>query len=121
MTAFQQLLDESVQKHGHLCAGQVIGVRMAMGADSRDVLLMVMRQGLWQIGAGILLGLGLGVDYSLLMTSRFREELAVRGDSPNQVADAVRVTVATAGADDAPVTVPATPASRVTEATAVAD
>jgi formylmethanofuran dehydrogenase subunit E len=27
---FQQLLDESVQKHGHLCAGQVIGVRMAM-------------------------------------------------------------------------------------------
>jgi putative ABC transport system permease protein len=40
---------------------QEIGVRMAMGADSRDVLLMVMRQGLWQIGAGILLGLGLGV------------------------------------------------------------
>ena len=27
-----------------------------------------------------LLGLGLGVDYSLLMTSRFREELASRGD-----------------------------------------
>ena len=25
-----------------------------------------------------LLGLGLGVDYSLLMTSRFREELALR-------------------------------------------
>ncbi len=44
-----------------------------------------------------LLGLGLGVDYSLLMTSRFREELASRGDSPTQVADAVRVTVATAG------------------------
>jgi RND superfamily putative drug exporter len=43
-----------------------------------------------------LLGLGLGVDYSLLMTSRFREELAAR-DGPDRVADAVRVTTATAG------------------------
>ena len=43
-----------------------------------------------------LLGLGLGVDYSLLMTSRFREELA-RRSGPDRVADAVRVTVATAG------------------------
>jgi len=43
-----------------------------------------------------LLGLGLGVDYSLLMTSRFREELAARR-GPDRVADAVRVTVATAG------------------------
>ena len=30
MEKFQKLLDESVKKHGHLCAGQVIGVRMAM-------------------------------------------------------------------------------------------
>ncbi len=44
-----------------------------------------------------LLGLGLGVDYSLLMTSRFREELALRPEGPDRVADAVRVTVATAG------------------------
>ncbi|MEA2631953.1 MAG: putative drug exporter of the superfamily [Chloroflexota bacterium] len=44
-----------------------------------------------------LLGLGLGVDYSLLMTSRFREELALRPDGPERVGDAVRVTVATAG------------------------
>jgi putative drug exporter of the RND superfamily len=56
-----------------------------------------------------LLGLGLGVDYSLLMTSRFREELAVRlGDRSEglnagraerdaAVEAAVRVTVATAG------------------------
>ncbi len=43
-----------------------------------------------------LLGLGLGVDYSLLMTSRFREELAHRR-GPDRVAEAVRVTVATAG------------------------
>ena len=44
-----------------------------------------------------LLGLGLGVDYSLLMTSRFREELALRPDGPDRVSDAVRITVATAG------------------------
>ena len=44
-----------------------------------------------------LLGLGLGVDYSLLLTSRFREELALRPAGPDRVSDAVRVTVATAG------------------------
>jgi RND superfamily putative drug exporter len=38
-------------------------------------------------------GLGLGIDYSLLLVSRFREELARRGPGP----DAVRATVATAG------------------------
>jgi RND superfamily putative drug exporter len=46
-----------------------------------------------------LLGLGLGVDYSLLMTSRFREEMAARADDPpeERVARAVETTVATAG------------------------
>src|SRR6266404_5433757 len=44
-----------------------------------------------------LLGLGLGVDYSLLMTSRFREELALRGWRPDAVEAAVGATVATAG------------------------
>jgi len=44
-----------------------------------------------------LLGLGLGVDYSLLMTSRFREELAARENQPDAVADAIGATVATAG------------------------
>jgi uncharacterized membrane protein YdfJ with MMPL/SSD domain len=38
-------------------------------------------------------GLGLGIDYSLLLVSRFREELARRGPG----AEAVRATVATAG------------------------
>ena len=44
-----------------------------------------------------LMGLGLGVDYSLLMTSRFREELAARGWRREAVEDAVGATVATAG------------------------
>ncbi|HEX5239665.1 MAG TPA: MMPL family transporter, partial [Candidatus Limnocylindrales bacterium] len=44
-----------------------------------------------------LLGLGLGVDYSLLMTSRFREELAARDNRPDAIEEAVVATVATAG------------------------
>jgi RND superfamily putative drug exporter len=47
-----------------------------------------------------LLGLGLGVDYSLLLTSRFREELSKRpgGEDPHRrIEEAVRITVATAG------------------------
>ncbi|MFF9899389.1 MMPL family transporter [Streptomyces longispororuber] len=39
------------------------------------------------------LGLGLGIDYALLMVSRFREQLTAGADVP----DAVRVTVRTAG------------------------
>ena len=38
---------------------QEIGVRMAVGAESADVLRMVLRQGAWQVGAGVALGLGL--------------------------------------------------------------
>ena len=30
MESFEQLLAESTRIHGHICAGQVIGVRMAM-------------------------------------------------------------------------------------------
>jgi RND superfamily putative drug exporter len=44
-----------------------------------------------------LLGLGLGVDYSLLMTSRFREELEARGRRPDAVEEAIVATVGTAG------------------------
>ncbi|HEY4227615.1 MAG TPA: MMPL family transporter [Candidatus Limnocylindrales bacterium] len=44
-----------------------------------------------------LLGLGLGVDYSLLMTSRFREELSARGWQRDAVEDAVGATARTAG------------------------
>ncbi|MFZ1984228.1 MAG: FmdE family protein [Desulfatitalea sp.] len=50
---FQQLLDDAVHFHGHLCGGQVIGVRMAMaglrelaienprGKEGRDLVIFV--------------------------------------------------------------------------------
>jgi RND superfamily putative drug exporter len=44
-----------------------------------------------------LLGLGLGIDYSLLVTSRFREELARHGDAVDAVERSLATTVATAG------------------------
>jgi RND superfamily putative drug exporter len=44
-----------------------------------------------------MLGLGLGIDYGLLLVSRFREERAGGGDHPVTVGQAVETTVATAG------------------------
>ena len=79
------------------------GVPLAVGGASVLVALAgifivasIMPMSIFVLNLATLLGLGLGVDYSLLMTSRFREELAHR-DGPDQVADAVRITVATAG------------------------
>ncbi len=60
------------------------------------VVASVTPMSIFVLNLATLLGLGLGVDYSLLMTSRFREELA-RHDGPDRVAEAVQVTVATAG------------------------
>ena len=50
------------------------------------VVASVMPMSIFVLNLATLLGLGLGVDYSLLMTSRFREELALRPDGPDRVA-----------------------------------
>jgi putative drug exporter of the RND superfamily len=52
---------------------------------------------IFALNLATLLGLGLGVDYSLLMTSRFREEMAARSWRQDAVEDAVGATVRTAG------------------------
>ena len=93
------------------------GLPLAVGGGAVVVALAVIwvvagvtQMSIFVLNLATLLGLGLGVDYSLLMTSRFREELRRRRlpdhGSPNAggttvdpeaVAVAVRVTVMTAG------------------------
>jgi RND superfamily putative drug exporter len=97
-----------------LVFGSVVaaGVPLAVGGASVVVALAVIfgiasttPMSIFVLNLATLLGLGLGVDYSLLMTSRFREELAARRErlasTPVEraaaIEDAVRVTVATAG------------------------
>src|SRR3954454_22981090 len=83
---------------GPLAVGGAAGVG-AVGAAPAAIFLVasVMPMSIFVLNLATLLGLGLGVDYSLRMTSRFREELAARPDGPTRVGEAVRVTVATAG------------------------
>jgi RND superfamily putative drug exporter len=80
------------------------GVPLAVGGAAVVVALAgiflaasIAPMSIFVLNLATLLGLGLGVDYSLLLTSRFREELAARPEAPDRVAEAVRVTVATAG------------------------
>lgn len=45
---------------------QEFGIRMALGADSPRILRMVFRQGAWQLGLGLLLGLGVALVLGLV-------------------------------------------------------
>jgi len=89
-----------------LVFGSVVaaGVPLVVGGAAVVVALAVIflvasltPMSIFVLNLATLLGLGLGVDYSLLLTSRFREELALRRDSPDRVASAVQATVTTAG------------------------
>ncbi len=57
----------AVMAHATGSRTQEIGVRMALGANTRNIMLLVMRRGLWQIAAGIAFGLGAAVPVSRLM------------------------------------------------------
>jgi predicted permease len=45
-----------------------VGIRMALGAQGRDVVRMIFGQGAWQLGVGLVLGLGLAAGVAQLMT-----------------------------------------------------
>ena len=89
-----------------LVFGSVVAAAVPLAVGGTAVLIAlagiflvasVTPMSIFVLNLATLLGLGLGVDYSLLMTSRFREELAHREGDPDRVAEAGRVTVATAG------------------------
>jgi predicted permease len=48
---------------------QEIGVRMALGAGVRNILILVMKRGLWQIGVGLIVGLALAIPAARLLAS----------------------------------------------------
>jgi predicted permease len=48
---------------------QEIGIRLALGATMRNIMLLVMKRGLWQIGAGLVLGIGAALPVAHLMAS----------------------------------------------------
>jgi putative drug exporter of the RND superfamily len=94
------------------------GLPLAVGGGAVVVALAIIwavagatQMSIFVLNLATLLGLGLGVDYSLLMTSRFREELRrgtakpgaasasgpSRPPSPEALERAIRITVATAG------------------------
>jgi putative ABC transport system permease protein len=45
-----------------------VGIRMALGAQGRDVVRMIFGQGAWQLGVGLVLGLGLAAGVAQLLT-----------------------------------------------------
>ena len=73
------------------------GLAVVVALAAIFLVASVTPMSIFVLNLATLLGLGLSVDYSLLMTSRFREELAARPDDPDRVAEAVRATMATAG------------------------
>lgn len=48
---------------------QEIGVRMALGASVRNILLLIMRRGLWQIATGLILGLAAAIPAMRIMAA----------------------------------------------------
>jgi predicted permease len=59
----------AVIAHATSSRTQEIGVRMALGATMRNILMLVMRRGLWQISVGLLFGLGAALPLVHLMAS----------------------------------------------------
>src|ERR1700677_305827 len=59
----------AVIAHATASRTQEIGVRMALGANARNILLLVMRRGLWQIASGLVLGIAAAFPVTRIMSS----------------------------------------------------
>ncbi|MFN8621410.1 MAG: MMPL family transporter [Chloroflexota bacterium] len=81
------------------------GLAVLVALAALFIVASITPMSIFVLNLATLLGFGLGVDYALLMSSRFREELAARGGGRRPdgsvddavVADAVAATVTTAG------------------------
>jgi putative ABC transport system permease protein len=84
-----------------------MGVRMALGAEQKDVLGLVMKQGLLQLAVGLVLGLGLAVGVSNLLQMLLFEV------NPRDPLTFVSIGLVLTGAAAAACLVPARRATRV--------
>ncbi len=59
----------AIMAHATSSRTQEIGVRIAMGATMRNILVLIMKRGLWQIVAGLVLGIGAAWPLARMITS----------------------------------------------------
>ena len=95
---------------------QEIGVRMALGADSRQVSWLVMKRGLLQLGIGLTLGLAGAFGLSRVLTA-----LLVSGVTPNDPTTFIAITVLLSAVAMAACLIPARRATRVDPLVALRD
>ena len=92
---------------------QEFGIRMALGADSRVILGMVLRQGGWQLGTGLVLGLGLLFGLATAANQAVAQALFLIQISPSDPLTYTAVALLLGGVAFIAILIPARRATRV--------